>query len=266
MPADPSFAVELRDEYVGEKRLCKAATATWRVVVQQFFCVLLSQHGCTAPVVHWYGCVNFFAVLAVGKSQGEELFWKRCILFGFRFADWLFCQLGLYLTAFFISGFYFSLPRCNSRPLLWRITWELKKTSTTKWHGSVSVTAPCCGWPRWGGVSLCAGSQPYEGWLRYPGQLRHRVPSAWHSPELVNSARKRGRLAGAGCPGSVLSGSDSRSRVALGCATWRVAGPLRCSFRECSGVLGFSWDLYLQIHHRCAFPGVQIVSREFQMP
>ena len=39
----------------------------------------------------------------------------------------------------------------------------------------------------------------------------------WHSPELINCFKKPGKLAGAGCLRSVLSGTDSDTCIALAC-------------------------------------------------
>lgn len=40
----------------------------------------------------------------------------------------------------------------------------------------------------------------------------------------------------------------------------------RSSFWERSGLLNFSLELHLQLRHRSAFPGVQLLSQEFHMP
>lgn len=45
--------------------------------------------------------------------------------------------------------------------------------------------------------------------------VQHKVP--WHSPALINCARKQGNLAGAGCPGSVLPWTDSDTYIMLAC-------------------------------------------------
>lgn len=122
---DLSFTFELWHEYTRRKVF---AQSNRRYSACCFSEVLLwmfehsSYHRYTIHIVDWSRYICFFEVFCSWQKSGRRAVFK-VLYFVWGQVCWLTLLPAVpFLTAFFISGFYFSSPSCNSRPLCYRAT------------------------------------------------------------------------------------------------------------------------------------------------